>query len=94
VKRDAAKNWKGNSGTPTPPPVELDEVVCTVAELALMALLAAVDEDEAAVRIDVEPGAVDVVEVLEVVVDRAASGTTEREEPPLLATNTSPFPES
>jgi len=64
-------------------------------------LLAVEGEDEEAVvvelgvvAVDVELGAVDMVEVPEVVDENAESGTTERLVSPLSATNTSPFPES
>jgi hypothetical protein len=50
--------------------------------------------EDVAAAVDVELGRVDVVELLEVVDDRAASGTAEMVESPLLATNTSPFAES
>ena len=66
-----------------------------------MTLLAVEGEDEEAVvvelgvvAVDVELGAVDMVEVPEVVDENAESGTTERLASPLSATNTSPFPES
>ena len=66
-----------------------------------MTLLAVEGEDEevvvvelGVVAVDVELGAVDVVEALEVVDENAESGTTERLVSPLSATNTSPFPES
>ena len=66
-----------------------------------MTLLAVEGEDEEVVvvelgveAVEVELGAVDVVEVLEVVDENAESGTTERLVSPLSATNTSPFPES
>ena len=93
MKAAATRNWYGNSGTDdvVAEAVEglLDvledmEVVLDVVEVALEA------EDELAMD-EVED---DVVEVVEVVDDSAASGTTETVELPLLATNTSPFPES
>jgi len=68
--------------------------VCAVVELELVTLFAVEDEDETVVAVVVKPGAVDVVDVLEVVDERAASGTTETLELALSATNTSPFPES
>jgi len=86
VKATATKNWNGNSGTAG--------VVAGVVEG-----LAEVLEDEAVViGVEEEMVAEDVVEavveVLEVVEDSSAAGTTDRVELPLLATKISPFPES
>ena len=68
--------------------------VCDVAEPELVTLFTVDDEDKTVVTVEEELRETDVVVVLDVVDKRAASGTTERLESPLSATNTSPFPES
>jgi len=93
VKAAATRNWYGNSGT--------DDVVAEAVEGLLDVLedMEVVVEDvevplEAEDELAMEEAEDEVVDVVEVVDDSEASGTTETVELPLLATNTSPFPES
>jgi hypothetical protein len=95
VNAIAAPAWNGNSGIPEPPPeeeVELERAVDVEVEPVLAAEVddageVDVTEEVAEVVEEVED---DMVEVLVVVDVSAASGTTETEESPLIATNTSP----
>jgi len=88
VNEAAARGWYGNSGTP---PAPLEVLVGVVEELLEM-----LEEEEVVTEAEVELEEVEADVVEEVVDDgdSSASGTTATEEPPLMAANTSPFPES